>query len=606
VRSAGVSRRIIRLLRGSLAFLCLGEFAAIRAVEISTAEASAPPTRERIDALLAEAATAGWESMATSAREAARLAYAEDRTVATSAWFGVQRWAEIWGQRQRDFVVAWANEVATARVAHPNMPREIQLNDRRLGEAVPADLKRWLLGEDNFTRTFIAQLDPVDYLPNVLATLARIWESDGARFRAYPELALAIALVYDVPPPPDWPHGQGPAGVIGRGWPDAAEAFIWWVREDQAGRTYHRLNRLGVEELKFVVDASAPFAELQWSQETVTLPLAEFAEAYPMVRYRPERLQANLLRWPGSTYRLADILEVGGICVDQAYFATQAGKARGIPTLLFRGEGLDGRHAWFGFFDEKQNWQLDAGRYAEQRFITGLAYDPQTWKILTDHELQFLAEGFRRLPSWGQSIVHAAMAEEMLAGGEAAAAVVSARKAVNYERRNGAAWETLLRAQAADGASAATLEGILREAARGFARYPDLEQEYTNRLIASLRERGQTSQADFTERQMIQKYQASRTDLSIQQAGEQLRRGFDSLSVRDQVRAYQNVVNTQGRGAGIEFFDEVVIVFAEHLWQLGDRTAAADAVDFARTRLRVPAGSQLEGEINALAQRIRR
>ena len=37
------------------------------------------------------------------------------------------------------------------------------------------------------------------------------------------------------------------------------------------------------------------------------------------------------------------ILQEGGLCVDQAYFAAMVGKAKGVPTLLFRGAGLDGR-----------------------------------------------------------------------------------------------------------------------------------------------------------------------------------------------------------------------------------------------------------------------
>ena len=163
-----------------------------------------------------------------------------------------------------------------------------------------------------------------------------------------------------------------------------------------------------------------------------------------MVRYRMDRVQTRTMNWPESTYPLWDILRDGGICVDQAYFATEAGKARGVPTLLFAGAGSEGRHAWFGFLDENRKWQLDAGRYAEQRFLTGLAYDPQTWQALSDHEIQFLAERFRALPSYRQSRVHAAFANELLRAGRKDEAAASARKAVNYERRNLAAQEILL------------------------------------------------------------------------------------------------------------------------------------------------------------------
>ena len=48
------------------------------------------------------------------------------------------------------------------------------------------------------------------------------------------------------------------------------------------------------------------------------------------------------------------------------------GKAKGVPTLLFRGVGLDGRHAWFGFLDSDGHWELDCGRYADQKLTVSL------------------------------------------------------------------------------------------------------------------------------------------------------------------------------------------------------------------------------------------
>src|SRR5690606_16565323 len=163
------------------------------------------------------------------------------------------------------------------------------------------------------------------------------------------------------PPPPIWPHGQVAAQALPRKLPPPAEAFTWWIRQEQLGRTYHKLSRLGADELKFVVDVAAPFPELEWAQGVADYPLAQLARAYTMVRYRNDRLTVPV--WPGRTYKLPEILAEGGICSDQAYFATQVGKARGVPTLLIYGAGNDGRHAWFGFLDASQKWHLGAGRY---------------------------------------------------------------------------------------------------------------------------------------------------------------------------------------------------------------------------------------------------
>lgn len=54
------------------------------------------------------------------------------------------------------------------------------------------------------------------------------------------------------------------------------------------------------------------------------------------------------------------------------------------------------------------------------------------------------------------------------------------------------------------------------------------------------------------------------------------------------------------------FFDGIVVVFAEHLLQLGQPVEALKALDRAKRTLRVEAGSQLESEFERIAKKIRR
>ncbi len=573
---------------------------------IPEAEALAPPSRARLAALANAGAKGDWTGVDAVALGAANSAYARDRLNAAEGWFYVHRWAALFAENEAHFVLRWVPAVEQAKVAHENMARSYSSTDRRLAEFLSPELQRWLLENAAFSDEFFSLLSPVDYVPRVFGLLNEIYQWDSSRFKEYASLALAIAVVYDLPPPPDWPHAQVSAAALPRRWPRASEAFAWWVREDRAGHTYQRLSRLGADELKFVVDAVAPFPELEWAQDAVTYPLGQLPQAYTMIRYRMDRAQSQSMVWPGRSYRLSDILRDGGICVDQAYFAVEAGKARGVPTLLFVGSGLDGRHAWFGYLDGDQKWQLDAGRYAEQRFVTGVAYDPQTWRELSDHEIRFLSERFRTLPSYRQSRIHAVFADERLQQHQAAQAVASARKAVNYERRNLAAWETLLAAQQAQQAGPALVEATLREAALAFQRYPDLEIVFSNRLTASLRARGEVSLADFEEKRLARKYQEERRDLSIQQAVGILKRSFETQSQAEQVRTYNATVDNFGHGAGIEFFDEIVVVFSEHLLQLGDRPGALRAVDYARSALKVEPGRQLDQEMTNLVTRLKK
>ena len=92
-----------------------------------------------------------------------------------------------------------------------------------------------------------------------------------------------------------------------------------------------------------------PKSELDWARESVKLRRASFDKIFSSIKYDKPRLEGGIFRWPYGDYSLGSIKEKGGICVDQAYFSSMAGKAKGIPTLTFVGQGSGGGHAWFGF-----------------------------------------------------------------------------------------------------------------------------------------------------------------------------------------------------------------------------------------------------------------
>ncbi len=576
--------------------------AARLAAQIPDAESLYAPTPARLASVHTAAQRDGWAPQAAMLRAAAFSAYEREKLASAEAWLNVARWTVLLGQSEADFVPRWMQAVQAARVAHSNMPRHYDARPRPLAANVSRELQGWLIGNAAFSADFFAVLSPVDFTPRVLEILQELHRPDPALFKTYAQLALAIAVVHDVPPPPIWPHGQVTAEALPRRLTEPAAAFAWWTKQDRAGKTQHKLARLGADDLKFVVDAAAPAAELEWAQGAWSHPLGQLPAAYKTIRYRTDRVTAGTFVWPGRTYRLAEILATGGICSDQAYFATQVGKARGVPTLLIYGAGNDGRHAWFGYLDANQKWQLDAGRYAEQRFVTGHALDPQTWREFSDHELTFLTERFRELPAFRQSRVHGLLAAEYLAQGQGRAAGAAARKAVSYERRNREAWETLIAAARHEGRDAKTIEALLREAALAFQRYPDLEAVFVNRTAESLRARGETSAAEAEVRRIANKGKLTgRADLSVQQARDSVRRAIATQPLQEQVRAYNSAVDNYGRGAGIGFFDEVVVGFVEHLLNLGQKAEARRALERARSALKVEPGSQIATEFERLA-----
>lgn len=569
-------------------------------------ELARAPSAERIAALQAAAGQAGWGSVAHELRGAAVSLY-EKQGPQAQAWYYLYRWADLFRLTETQAVTNWINSVKQAKAAHANMGTEFRMNQHPLADFWPADLRTFAMATPEFSEQFFTLLSPLDQPSMVMSILAALWSRNPAEFKDYANLALAIAVVYDVPPPPDWPHGQVSPQALPRKLLPPVDVFAFFINADNTGATLQHLRNLPASELKFVVDTGAMFDEMAWAQKNVQTPLNLLAKVYDVVRYRRDRIENGALQWPQATYRLTDILQAGGICVDQAYFASMVGKAKGVPTLLFRGAGLDGRHAWFGFLDGSGHWQLDGGRYAEQKFVAGVAYDPQTWTNISDHELTFLAEGFRRLPLFKTSRRHAQIAAVYYEAGEFASAAKAARAAVNVERRNLDGWNLLISAQQQLGADPKQLETIYQEGARAFQRYPDVEAEFRSLLSRSLRARGEVSAADFAERSTAKKYdQAERADLAVHQASEILRRSLETEDLNTRIRTYYTVLNSFGRGAGVDFFDQVVNPFVEHLLRNDQPHEAMQAVTQARKVLRVEPNSQLDRELSLLAERVQK
>ncbi|MDP1580014.1 MAG: hypothetical protein Q8M02_07030 [Candidatus Didemnitutus sp.] len=583
--------------------LFAGTVARAAELTIRADELGRPPSRERLDELHAAAQRGGWGVVEPGLRLAAISAYEREPGLA-APWFNLFRWAALWATPRRRAIEQWTKAIEAAGGGHANMANRYELKPGALGAEVSPELQRWLLGNLDFAQEFFATLSPQDQPVAVLGILQQVYADNPALFAEYASLALAIAVVYDVPPPPDWPHGQVSPLLLPRRLPLPVDAFRHWTQMDRAGVAAHRLRRLTAAELKFVVDTSTPFTELQWAQRNVTPPLAQLATAYTMVRYRNDRLTQSRFDWPLRSYSLETILREGGICVDQAYFAAQVGKARGVPTLLFRGAGLDGRHAWFGFLSPN-GWVLDAGRYAEQKFVAGQARDPQTWREFTDHELLFLSERFRAAPLYRLSAIHADYAELYWRDGRLENALRAARESVNREPRNVRGWQVLVAVQTAAKLPVREQENTLREAMRALQRYPDLEREFGQQLTASLRQRGEVDQAGAEDLRLVRKFQEGRGDLSIQQVREMMLRSLQTDEVEGTIRVYRRLLDVHGRNAGIEFYDQVVVPVVEHLRRRGQVPAAREALERARRTLRVEKGQQLDREMAALAQRLR-
>jgi hypothetical protein len=159
------------------------------------------------------------------------------------------------------------------------------------------------------------------------------------------------------------------------------------------------LKDLDISELVYVVHTPVSEDELKSGLRLSRGSSSSWGKNYGRIAYDHDRIAVGEYSWPdrNEDYSLYNIAEFGGICVDQAYYALMIGRICGLPTIYFSGHGRRGGHAWMGHYRKKGQWVLDVGKYDNDNYLTGFAKNPQTNRLMTDHELEFsLEKKFRR------------------------------------------------------------------------------------------------------------------------------------------------------------------------------------------------------------------
>lgn len=538
----------------------------------------------------------GWPAMASALRAGALAVHGRGDLANAEAWAAAAGWAEIWASTEAEEArrLDAAREAAGESSAEPTRPEN---PGRALAARLDAAQRRLFLADAAWSAEVFSLLDPLDRRGEVLSLLGRLQARDPAGFAEFKALALAVAVVHDEPPPGDWPHWQVKPEALPRRLAPAEEVFDHFAGLSRSGKGLWRADRLDAAELRFAVDVALPPGERAWALERARRPPPRLAELYSMIEYRHDRIEAGAYVWTAPDYRLEDILRLGGICVDQAYFASQAGKALGAPTLLFSGAGREGRHAWFGYLGPGRKWFMDAGRDESQNYVTGVAHDPQTWTEISDHELQFLSEGFRRERPSREARVHARFAGWLRADGRTREAEAAARAATRLERRTLAAWDELLALRPGPGEAR---ESVAREAAAGLTRYPDLQARYLGAAAESLRARGETAEADRLGVELARRFAARRGDLSVKELAARLERAMATEPVERQERLYRGLLRQFGRGAGADLWDQIVRPYVAAHAKAGRWKEARAALALGREALGAGYGSQLREEMREL------
>jgi hypothetical protein len=244
-----------------------------------------------------------------------------------------------------------------------------------------------------------------DDVTRALAVFHQLWKADPDAVGKYPNLAVAVSVVWDQPENVyDYRHHQVrtksllPKDYLSHSARDEFQYHVTRAKALQGKEPVSRLEALPWEFLVYVVDHRTPVGEREWAVKDYLPRRPMIGKIYADIEYDNLmlRTQSEECKLNGHDYTLAGIRKYGGVCAMQADFAARVGKSIQVPAAYVRGEGQGlERHAWVMWVEVKSasrtsvNFQLESfGRYRGDNYYTGELKDPHTGDEILDRDME--------------------------------------------------------------------------------------------------------------------------------------------------------------------------------------------------------------------------
>ena len=249
---------------------------------------------------------------------------------------------------------------------------------------------------------------------------------------------------------------------------------------------------------------------------------------------------------------MQNIYHQEGICVDQAYYASIAGKARGLPTLFFTGQGADGGHAWFGYLKSSDTWELDCGRYKNQHTLSDTLWTRKPGPI-SDHELETHRQGRRKGLEFFSSQDDILIGEMSERSGDGAKALKAYESAIQVCPQNRAGWNAKAAYLWRIRAPLNVLKSHYETALRQFTTDLDMRVEQQKALAQLARQQGAFEEAERLEQQIVAQNKRKRSDLSVSVAVQKMISLVAAKQFDDAFAEYRRQVASLGKFGGGNF-----------------------------------------------------
>jgi hypothetical protein len=311
----------------------------------------------------------------------------------------------------------------------------------RIASPAPAELEslRWLATKPKTRTALMLAVSNADSPDAVLKVLSALQHDQQDVLEQFPDLTAAMCVVWDIPRP------RGP--VADRNTPSRRVDLNRPLLLMRYYTTMRRQLQIDPQELPWELAVYIAANEITDGEEALWAlnrygNRAAIGGVFFDVDYDYDKYGGGTAHLDKRPYTLPNLQLYGGICEDQAYYATQVARCCGVPAVVATGvnanEGTG--HAWVGYLNTARNgifWNFEEGRYPENRYWQGNIIDPQTGERITDADVSILAELSNSTPQ-NRNLATALTKASSFAPSDTQANLLM--QAINLSAGNRAAW----------------------------------------------------------------------------------------------------------------------------------------------------------------------
>ncbi|HUU11600.1 MAG TPA: hypothetical protein VM431_13820 [Phycisphaerae bacterium] len=361
-----------------------------------------------------------------------------------------------------------------------------RVREQYVPKNIPEDLWQWILASKELRDAILVGLHPENERDlRTLGRLSALRAKFGPKVDEFPHLALAFAIVYGY---------AGDEGVREPGLyfveknrppPSMEDSFDYYLKNEKKMKM--SLKTTPWPLLIYVADNDLPIIERRWALGRYgAKPPGAYGQVYYDVSYDEATINDEEGgRLASKARSLSNILQYGGVCRHQAYFASRVFKSMGVPSMYDRGEGARGGHAWVAWVGRaaKTADLLFAARFDYDRYFTGTLFNPLARRDVLDRDVQLdVAAMLRSYPGYLNAVAACRM-YTMLDDGPRAKATGLLDGAIRQNAYASTSWRLMAMDVAKGVIPRKVGETMYAKMITTFAQYPDLTYQVLRMIL---------------------------------------------------------------------------------------------------------------------------